>query len=192
MLESKIIGDLQEKLDDLYLYLSAQDKPEKADIIFVFGSDKPYRIEKAIELHKAGYGSRIMISGGQPSYIQEEREPEALRHKRFAIEQGVPEKDIIVETKSISIPGNVKSSLNLLEKENIPFSTVILVNSPFASHRGFCHFKKFSPEEISFYKVNCFASEPFAAGSWYAHETGIRTIIKEFFSMKMGVITNTA
>ena len=61
-------GDLSEEdiqvLNATYDYLSEEDIPEKSDLIFVFGSKTPLRIDKAVELYNQGV-SEIIQSVGQ-------------------------------------------------------------------------------------------------------------------------------
>lgn len=181
-----------ELFDKIYDYLSQQDKPKKADLIFVFGSKTLARIEKAIELYKNNFSELIVISGGNPIYEQDKEIPEAERYKSVALEKGVPEKDTIAETKSISIPDNVRSSLNLLDEKSVRFNSMILVNSPYSQRRGWCHFKKYLPDEIRLIRVNSNTIPQYERSNWYKNEDGISVIINEFVKMKVAVILNTA
>ena len=142
ILSSKPSTENTELFSKIYDYLSKQDKLEKSDLIFVFGSKTLARIERAIELYKNNFSNLIIISGGNPIYEQDKKVSEAERYKLVALEKGVPEKDIITESKSITIPDNVRSSLNLLDEKGIKFNSMILVNSPYVQRRGWCHFKK--------------------------------------------------
>jgi len=110
----------QKYFNDLYDYLSEEDLLEKADLIFVFGAKQMFRIEKAVDLYKEGYAGKILVSGRSPSYENNNAMSEAEIFENFAIKHGVPKKDIITEKESITMPDNVKRSLNLLERKNIP------------------------------------------------------------------------
>lgn len=68
----------------------------------------------------------------------EETDAETLA--KFAIKHGIQEEDIILEKTSVTVPDNVKASLNLLESLNIPHHSFILINSPFSQRRGFAHY----------------------------------------------------
>lgn len=184
--------DLKTHLDNVFDYLAETDTPEKADLIFVFGSKQPFRTEKAIELYDRGYAPLILISGGHASYEQPTDVPEAQKHAELAVSRGVSTKSIIVEDKSITIPDNVKTSLNLLENKNIPHNSIILVNSPFAQRRGWAHFQKFSKPNTKLIRCNARTTELTARDSWYKSEIGVKVILKEFFSMKASVLLNTA
>lgn len=181
----------QKAIGPVYDYLAEEDGLEKSDLIFVFGTKSNARIEKAVELFKLGYAPKLLVSGKSPIY-KEEDVTEGEIYKRFAIEKGVPENAIIVEKQSISIPDNIKSSLNLMDKLGFSFNSVILVNSAFAQRRGWCHFKKFTPDTISIYRSNAISNEKLSRENWYKDQESIKVILNEFIKMKVGVILNTA
>lgn len=186
-------GDrLRSELDNLYDYLSEEDKPEKSDIVFVFGSKSTLRTEKAIELYKSGLAPKLLISGKGPIYESGEGMYEAETMKNFAIADGLPVESILIEKNSISIPDNVKSSLNYLDSIGLGFSSLILVNSPFAQRRGWAHFKKYLPDSMKIYRVNSGVGEKYSKDAWFKSEEGIKVIINEYIKMKVATVLNTA
>lgn len=184
----------QRLFDDLYTYLSEEDAVKPADILFVFGSKSTYRIDKALALYQQGYAPKILISGKGPFYEQgSDTSSEAEKLADHARKQGVPEEALILETESITVPDNVKRSLNLLEAQAIPHRRIILVNSPFVQRRGWGHFMKFSAENTELIRSNTdTVSEKFSKTGWYRDETGARVITKEFFGLRVSTLLNTA
>lgn len=178
----------------MYEYLSEEDTLESGDIIFVFGGKKTFRMEKAIELYKKGIAPKILVSGKSPFYekdIEQEAEAETLR--AFAIQYGVSKEDIIIEAQSITVPDNVKRSLNLLDSSNIPHQKIILVNSPFSQRRGWVHFQKMSLPGTECMRVNADrVSEEFSRDKWYANDAGVRMIMKEFFALRISELINSS
>lgn len=179
----------RERLDSSYGYLTKEDDPKTSDIIFVFGSNARYRTEKAIELYKNDIASKIMFSGGTPIY-DNDNEPEIYSHIKYAKSEGIPEEAIIVEDKSISVPDNVKSSLNLLERDGIKHDKMILVMSPFAQRRGYAHFQKFS-SGIDFYRVNSHSSEKYQPENWFEDKNATTVIMNEWAKMRFAKAINT-
>ena len=55
-------------IQEITEYLGHEDELEKSDFIFVFGGKNVGRIQKAVELWKAGWAPKIWISGGHPIY----------------------------------------------------------------------------------------------------------------------------
>src|SRR5690606_3458715 len=75
------------------------------DCIMVFGYGELDRAEKAIKLYKQGKAPYLLFSGGNK--WGERDEIEAIKMKRFALEQGVAEEAILVETMSNHTKENV-------------------------------------------------------------------------------------
>lgn len=183
----------QKLFNNVYDYLSESDGEQKADIIFVFGSKSTFRIEKAIKLYEIGCAPKIMISGKEPFYeAGKDMVPEAQKLAEYAIKRGVPESALILEKESITVPDNVKRSLNMLERESIPHDSFILINSSFSQRRGWAHFSKFSTEGTNLTRNNADTIlEQYSRDGWYRNEIGAKTIIKEFFGLRMSEILNT-
>lgn len=180
-----------EALNNVYDYLTEEDAPEKADLIFVFGAKTPLRIERAVELYKQEMSPKIVVSGRGPHYA-ENSTTEAETYAKIAIDNGVPEDSIVIEDNSITIPDNVRSSLNLLDEKGISYDSIILVNSPYTQRRGWAHFKKYVPDSIKLTRVNSDTGEQYKRDTWYKNPTGIDVIVGEFLKAKVAVSLNTA
>lgn len=133
-----------ELFNEAYDYLAEEDKPKPSDLMFVFGAKTPLRAEKAAQLYLAGLSKRIMVSGGSPIYAPSSSQAEAQNYKDLLIAAGVPEQAVLLEDKSITVPDNVRRSLNLLDVYGAAFQSIILVNSPYVQRRGWAIFKKTS------------------------------------------------
>ena len=179
-------------LNKVYDYLSEEDSLEKSDLIFVFGSKTPLRIEKAIELYNKQLSKIILVSGKGPHYADGSAETEASIYAKAAINAGVPKDSIIIEDQSITIPDNVRSSLNLLEEKNTSHDSIILVNSPYTQRRAWAHFKKYTPDTIKLIRVNSDTGDQYKRDSWYKNSSGIDVIFGEFLKAKVAVSLNTA
>jgi integral membrane protein len=87
--------------------------PRKIDYVVVLGAGLigervtpllASRIKKGIKVYKDNPGSKLIMSGGQGP---DEVVSEAFAMKNYALEQGVDEKDIILEDKSTSTEENI-------------------------------------------------------------------------------------
>jgi uncharacterized SAM-binding protein YcdF (DUF218 family) len=181
-------SQLRPALDKVYDYLSEEDAPVQSDLIFVFGSASNFRIDKAIELFNRGLAKTIMISGRGP-YYENSDSAEADKLAARAMESGVPESALIKERESITVPDNVKRSLNLLERDGVRHDSIILVNSPFAQRRGWAHFRKLSNSAV--YRVNSESSPKYQKDHWFEQEETIKVVVNEFVKMKIALILNT-
>jgi len=72
-------------------------KPEKADVIIVLGGDDGLRVNRGAELYKAGYATRLLLTGIDKKYYRPDRPN--WRERRL-MEQGIPRKAIYVDTLS--------------------------------------------------------------------------------------------
>lgn len=192
LLNESLTPNVIELCNKVYDYLAEQDAPKKADLIFVFGAKTPLRIEKAIELYKLGLSERILVSGRGPHYANNDSATEAEIYAKIAMDQGVPKDAIILEDKSITVPDNVRASLNLLDEQHIPHSSIILVNSPYTQRRGWAHFEKYTPENVSLVRVNSETGNQYKRDAWYAHSTGIDVVLSEYWKGKVAVSLDTA
>lgn len=194
ILDSQEDPTQQDLFDNLYEYLSEEDQPEASDLIFVFGSKSTLRIDKAARLYQDGFASKILISGRGPLYdLGKGEKSEAEILAEHARAQGVPKEALILETESITVPDNVKSSLNLLERDSIPHQSIILVNSPFSQRRGWAHFSKMTDEGTKLIRSNTdTVSEQYSRDGWYKNEVGARVITKEFFGLRLSHLINTS
>ena len=174
-------------LNDLYKYLAKEDKPEKADLIFVFGSKAKFRIDRALQIYKSGFANKILISGKGPSYdINAISEAESLAS--YARRKGVRRDSILIEPDSISIPDNVKRSLKIIYRHS--FKKIILVNSPFSQRRGYAHFLKFS-HGLDLLRVNANVSDKFSENAWFKNKDGLKVVFGEYIKMHIAYLLNT-
>ena len=190
----QMMGDqkMKELCDAAYDYLSEEDIIAPADLIFVFGAKTTARIDKAIALYKQGFGKRLMVSGASPHYAADKAVKEAERDAQIARDQGVPESALVLETNSISIPDNVRSSLNLLDARGLVHQKVMLVNSPYTQRRGWAHFRKYLSDDAELIRVNAATAEKFSREHWYKNLEGIRVVLGEFVKLRVAVLLNTA
>ena len=178
-------------LESVYEYLSESDPAEQADLLFVPGSKTQLRIEKAVELYKQNYAPKLLISGGAP-YYKDKQLPEAEWHKRIAVDSGVPTSSILTESRSVSLPDNVRSSLNMLDEQGISYGSILLVNSPYAQRRCWAHFMKYIEEGTKLIRINSDTKPELQKEHWYKSESGLRIITNEYAKMRIAVAFNSA
>lgn len=182
----------QEILHSVYDYLSEEDVPEPADMLFVFGAKTPARAQKAVELYNQGLAPTVCISGGNPFYKEHPNTTEAKNYKHALLEAGVPEEAIVLEDASITIPDNVRRSLNLFDATKQQVNSIILVNSPYVQRRGWVHFKKYLSDSVELYRVNSKTIDTYSRDGWHHTPAGVQVLYNEFVKMKVAVSLNTA
>jgi uncharacterized SAM-binding protein YcdF (DUF218 family) len=96
-----------------------------------------------------------MISGKGPNFEKNKSLTEAEEYAEIALQNDVLKQDLILEKQAITMVDNAKRSLNLLEEKNIPYKSIILINSPFSQRRGYAAFQKYTDDNIKLIRVNC-------------------------------------
>ncbi len=83
------------------------------------------RINYALELYKAGYVHKIIFTGGQA----DRSEPaEAVVAQGYALERGIPEADILIETKSRSTRENLYQAQQVASEHQL--KRLLIVSDP--------------------------------------------------------------
>lgn len=175
-------------VDNMWDYLCEEDTVSPADLIIVFWAPWILRIQKAVELYKQWSAQKILISGKWPIRGSDEIS-EAERLKAYAMENGIPEPAIITEDKSISIPDNIKSSLNLLDNISYHPQSIILISSPYALRRTYAYAKKFMDDTVQIYRVA--SGSKFTKEKWFTTAEGAKAVVNEYMKMKVSLLLNT-
>ncbi|MCL5094217.1 MAG: YdcF family protein [Patescibacteria group bacterium] len=121
-------------------YLSPRDALGKADVIVVLsGGETEARVKEGIWLYKEKYAPKIIFSGA----AKEGSVSNALSMKKIALDQGIPEQDIILEENSKDTNENAKFTAEILKKES--YGKIILTTSPYHQRRAYKNFSKYLP-----------------------------------------------
>jgi len=123
---------------------------KKSDIMLVMCSHDTRVAEYAAELFKKGYASKILFTGG----IAHEHDllstgwskPEAEIFYDVAIKAGVPNNAILLEMEAKNCGENILFSKQLLEKNYINPTSIILLQKPYMERRAYATIKKIWPE----------------------------------------------
>lgn len=146
-LNSKILTVSQMKN---LLFTDIEDDNKNGDCIFVVGSREAveYRLPKAVELYNKGRAGKILFSGGMKWKGNDFSE--ALTLKKEAVLLGVPERDILIEDKSLNTLENVLASLLVLERAfhlyNI--NRILVVTNSYHMKRLYLTLKTYMPSWI--------------------------------------------
>jgi uncharacterized SAM-binding protein YcdF (DUF218 family) len=129
--------------------LSMTAPPQPSDAIVVFaggvgesgkaGGGAQERLQRAVELYKAGQAPNVVLSSG---YVFSFREAETMR--ALAIDQGIPPAAIVVEDRSINTYQNVTFVEKILHDRH--WTSVLLVSSPYHMRRALLVWRKVAPE----------------------------------------------
>ena len=132
-------------------FIFIEDKPQKADVIFVPGGNYPDSARRAAALFLEGYAPYVLPSGmyskpvghftGDPAY---RTEWEYLRD--ILLTGGVPDEAILREDQATFTWENAICSRHVLEKMNLEVKTAIIVCQAFHARRCYLYYKEQFPE----------------------------------------------
>jgi uncharacterized SAM-binding protein YcdF (DUF218 family) len=121
---------------------------QKVDCLLVLCSHDTRVAEYAAELFLQNYAPYIIFSGGLGRLTEEIfNKPEAEIFSEIAIKKGVPRDKIIIENKSTNTGENIIFTKNLLTRQNLDFSSFIVIQKPYMERRAYATFKKLWPEK---------------------------------------------
>ena len=166
--------------DALFDSLARQDAPSASDAIFVFGSPSDARVHKAIQLYQDGFAPKIILSGRGPHYSVSD-ESEAERMARAAFSAGVPRSAVLIEPASVTLPDNVKRTIDMLEQIDWRPKKIIIIAATYILGRASMEWYKFAPWDVDIYAVSPDNLPPaFTKQGWHLQDTGVRTLLNEY------------
>ncbi len=120
----------------------------RSDCILVLGSNDLRVPEYAARLFLDGWAPLLIFSGGLGNFTKGIwDEPEAIKFAKIALEMGVPENRVIIESESTNTGENLLFTQQLLQEKEIDLASVILVQKPFMERRAYASIKKKWPEK---------------------------------------------
>ncbi|MCU9612312.1 YdcF family protein [Caldibacillus lycopersici] len=149
-------------------YLIVSQEPRQSDVIIVL-SGGPGRMEKAAELYLQGYAEYVMLSNSNEGGFQLED----------ALQYGIPESAIILETKATS---TYSTAVHTLEKMNyFHFQSAIVVSSDYHMRRSKVSFNRvYRQSGIELIYV---AGKTDFGDTWYPKCKEISAIFSEWYRL---------
>ncbi len=182
-MNDKIIADITN-------FIFVEDKPQKADAIFLPGGSHPEQPEYAAELYRKGYAKWLVPSGGVS--VKRDKWP-GVRSKADVyngnyqsdcefftdvfLKNGVPASAIIGEDKSGHTLDNAFLSRRVVDENELEIKTAIIVCKAFHARRCLMLYQMAFPD-TKFYvcPVVCMG---ITKDNWYKSEQGIDRVLGE-------------
>jgi uncharacterized SAM-binding protein YcdF (DUF218 family) len=165
------------KISEVLVYEDALVPAEA--IVVLTGSSSGNRISGGVSLFKKGFGKFVVFAGyeiypGTNKYVL---------MKNYAIQLGVPEKNILIQPEilgELSTWGEGQAILKLLGEKHI--KSFILVTSKFHTRRAHAVYKKLINESKANIKFQVYgAKDPdIPVKSWWKTRSGKKTIFMEY------------
>lgn len=134
-----LAGCLAKNTLDICIF-SMKDEKCRADVAIILGAATyngqvspvyKERMNHGIALYREGYVDKLIVTGGLGAG---NKESDAETAKSYAMEQGVPEEDILVEGNSFITQENLENSKNIMDEHR--YRTAIIVSDPLHMKRA--------------------------------------------------------
>lgn len=133
----------EENARTIWNYMLMNHELERADAILILGSSDLRKAEYAAELYHAGWAPLLIFSGGEGRTTTGLwGMSEAEKFASVAMEKGVPEEAILLETKSTNTGENIVFTRQLLEEKGIELKKIIVTQKPYMERRTYATFMK--------------------------------------------------
>ena len=137
---------IRELAEKLWRYHHMNHGLERSDAVLVLCSHDTAVAERGARLYLEGWAPLLIFSGGLGVITKNLwSEPEAELFASIARGMGVPDADILVETRSANTGENVRFTRRLLAERGLSPESFILVQKPYMERRTYATFKNYWP-----------------------------------------------
>jgi uncharacterized SAM-binding protein YcdF (DUF218 family) len=138
--------EIRELAERLWDYHHMGHALERSEVVLVLCSHDTAVAERGAQLYLEGWAPLLVFSGGLGVITKNLwSEPEAELFAGIARRMGVPDADILVETRSANTGENVQFTRQLLAGRGIEPRSLILVQKPYMERRTYATFKNYWP-----------------------------------------------
>ena len=137
-------------LEEMTNFIFLEDEPQKADVIFVPGSEEGALAKTAAKLYLEGYAPILIPSGKYAKWTGhskvEQFQTEADHFAHLMMEEGVPEEAIIKETEATYTYQNAINTRKLLDERGIEVKRAILCCQAYHARRSKLYYQILFPD----------------------------------------------
>ncbi|MFD1147246.1 YdcF family protein [Saccharothrix hoggarensis] len=131
----------------LWEYHDMRHQVRPADIAIGLGSHDIGVAVRAVELYKAGVVPRLLFTGANaPTTVKRFPRGEAVHYREHALEHGVPDDAILIETEAANTAENFTLSRKVLQNNGIQVFSAVLISRPYQQRRAYATCRKLWPE----------------------------------------------
>lgn len=161
-------------------------KLEPADIIIGLGGYDTGIAKHSADLYNKGFAPLILFSGKSGKFTKDVFEKsEAEVFSEIAIQNGVPNQNILIENMSTNTGENVLFSKKLLLDKNIKVEKVIVVSKPYMERRAYATFMKQWPGVKIILASMPIGIEQYLSGFGMDKDVVINTIVADTQKIKL-------
>lgn len=142
----RLPDELRAEVETLWNYHDLRHDRRRADVGIGLGSHDLDVATYAAELYHRGMFGLIVFTGANaPTTVGRFPRGEAVHYRERALELGVPDEAILIETEARNTGDNITFTRRLLEHREIMVNSVTLISRPYQQRRAYATSKKLWP-----------------------------------------------
>lgn len=146
MPSTRLPDELRADVETLWNYHDLRHDLRRADVGIGLGSHDLDVATYAAELYHRGMFGLIVFTGANaPTTVGRFPRGEAVHYRERALELGVPDEAILIETEARNTGDNITLTRRLLEHREIMVNSVTLISRPYQQRRAYATSKKLWP-----------------------------------------------
>jgi uncharacterized SAM-binding protein YcdF (DUF218 family) len=128
-------------------YHDMKHQTRPSDIAIGLGSHDIGVAVRAVELYNTGTLPQLLFTGANaPTTIKRFPRGEAIDYREYALQHGVPDTAILIETQATNTAENFELSRKVLQDSGIHVSSAVLISRPYQERRSYATCRKLWPE----------------------------------------------
>jgi uncharacterized SAM-binding protein YcdF (DUF218 family) len=144
---ARITDEVRADVETLWDYHDMHHELKPTDVGVGLGSHDPGVAIAAVDLYKQGMFPLIVFTGANsPTTVERYPRGEAVHYREYAIEHGVPDDAVLLETAARHTGENIVLTRELLIARGINVASITLISRPYQQRRAYATCLKFWPE----------------------------------------------
>ena len=169
----------------LWDYLKIDQPLQSSDLILAMGCHDTRVAERAAEIYNQGFAQKVLFVGGLGRITKDLWDiPEAEKYKEIAINLGVPESAIFLETKSTNTIENIKFGKRLLNDQEVKHERIIWVAKPYNQLRTKISLSVLWPDQEFIFTSSQLSLQAYL--SWYEENRFLS--VEDIFNIIVGEV----
>ncbi|MCU9534042.1 YdcF family protein [Streptococcus sp. CSL10205-OR2] len=172
---------LQRTIEDITSFMFLEDSNQICNLIIIPGTSQTQPIDIAKKIIDSGKASKLLITGGNNPKLHDVTEAEFL--KNYAINIGVSNKDIIIETKAKNTLENVIFSSHIVKKFGLKSKNVLLISKNYHARRILTTFEEYFQMDVNFFVISYIDELGITKDNWYVDSARKEKIFSEIYKI---------
>lgn len=144
---SPVPQDLRTDVQTLWDYHRLDHELRPVDVAIGLGSHDPDVPVHAAQLYAEGLFPFIVFTGANaPTSLERFPRGEAVHYREIALEHGMPDEAIVLETSARNTGENLSLTRDLLRERGITVASALLISKPYQQRRALATATKLWPE----------------------------------------------